>query len=153
MELIIEKLKGFQHRSSTSKMYLNVWRQFNSFLLRLDERPNDWEDRVSLFIAYIIDVKKLQSSTIKSYISAIKTTLKVDGYPWDDRKVLTNTFTKACRQVNDRAFIRLPIHCGLLEVLLFEIKRKFASQPYLESLYWHFLLLDTMAYSELEKSR
>ena len=90
---------------------------------------------MSLFIAYIIDVKKLQSSTIKSYISAIKTTLKVDGYPWDDRKVLTNTFTKACRQVNDRAFIRLPIHCGLLEVLLFEIKRKFASQPYLESLY------------------
>ena len=30
---------------------------------------------------------------------------------------------------------RLLVHCGLLEILLFELKRKYDSQPYLQSLY------------------
>ena len=37
---VIEALKNKQNRNSTIKMYLSVWRQFNKFLLKLDERPD-----------------------------------------------------------------------------------------------------------------
>ena len=44
--------------------------------------PKTWEQRVSIYCAYLIKIKKLQSSTVKSYISGIKTVLINDGYEW-----------------------------------------------------------------------
>ena len=115
--------------------YLGTWQRFNDFLFKLDRKPDLWEDRASLFIAYLDD-KGVQSNTIKSYISAIKTTLIHDNYKWQDNRILLNILTRGCRVINDRVRTRLPIGCGLLELLLFEVKREFGdSQPYLETMY------------------
>ena len=56
-------------------------------------------------------------------------------YEWDDSKVLLHTLTKACKIKNDRLFPHFPIKFGLFELLLFEVGRKYATQPYLEILF------------------
>ena len=74
----------------------------------------------------------IQSSTLKSYFSAIKHILKQDGYPWNDNKVLLSSLVKGCKLGNDK----VPIKKGLLEMLLFQIERMFDHpQPYLELMY------------------
>ena len=118
------------------KNYLSIWRHFNKFLLRLEEIPSEWETRVSYFGAYLIEAHKVKSSTLKSYISALKHTLKIDGYEWDDSKVWLTSLVKACKIQNDIIQIRIPIKFGLLELILFEIERMFGNnQPYLETMY------------------
>ena len=79
----------------------------------------------------------MQSSTIKSYVSAIKKTLIMDGYDWDDKLVLVRSLARACKIINDKVRTHLPIHCNLLEMLLFETTRYFTAknQWYLEVLY------------------
>ena len=89
---------------------------------------------MALFCAHLVD-NGAQSSTLKSYISAIKCTLKADNYEWDDNQVLLSTLTKACKITNDKLFCRLPIRKNLFENLLFELERKLSTQPYLCSLY------------------
>ena len=106
--MIINRLLGQINRSSTTKNYLGIWRQFNKFVINLDIKPNNWEDRVTLFIGYKID-QGMQSSTVKSYVSAIKKTLMTDGYPWDNQRVMLGALTSACKLVNDRVLTRLPI--------------------------------------------
>ena len=136
LQLIIDKLVSQSRRSSTSKNYLGVWRQFNKFVISLDVKPNTWEDRVTLFIGHKIE-QGMKSNTIKSYVSAIKKLLIEDGYPWDDQKVLLGSLTKACKLINDRVHTRLPIQCSLLEMILFEIQRlfDFKGQVYLKTMY------------------
>ena len=134
MMRILESLKSSKNRESTKRNYLCVWRQFNNFVIKLDEKPNSWEDRVSLYAAYLIQ-HGIQLATLKSYISAIKGILIDDGYTWNQEKLLINTLTKACKIINDRVRTRLPIKVNLLEILLFEVERLFNSQPYLECLY------------------
>ena len=136
LKLIVDRLIGSQNRNSTARTYMSVWRQFNNFIIKLDVKPKEWEQRATLFVAFLIENGK-QSGTVKSYISAIKRILIDDGYPWDDKKILLNSLTKSCKLVNDRVTTRLPIQCGLLELLLFEVQRIFRknNQPYLESLF------------------
>ena len=136
LERIVQSLMQKQHRDSTNQTYLSIWRQFNRFVIGLDRRPKLWEDRTTFFIGYLID-KGMQSTTIKSYVSAIKKTLLMDGYEWDDKLVLVRSLSRACSIVNDRVRTRLPIQCGLLEILLFETQRHFRlkTQAYLEILY------------------
>ena len=134
MELLVEKLLSQQNRKSTVKTYMNIWRQFNKFVMNLDVIPPTWQARTTLYIAYLIEDGK-QSSSIKSYISAIKKLVMMDGYKWKDEDVLLNSLTKACKLLNDKARTRLPIHCSLLEMILFELERKFLNQIYLECLY------------------
>ena len=74
IQLIIDKLLNKQIRNTTNKAYLGIWRQFNKFLIRLDKKPDRWEDRVTLFVGHKIN-EGTQSSTIKTYVSAIKKTL------------------------------------------------------------------------------
>ena len=107
--------------------------------------PRTWEDRTTLFIGYKIDNDGLQSSSVRSYVSAIKRILMDDGYPWDDQKILLGSLTKACKLVNDRVMTRLPIHCNLLELILFKVKRIFNkdNQVYLQVMY---CTLFTVAY-------
>ena len=71
---IIERLKGQQNRPSTNKNYLTIWRQFNKFVIRLNIKPSLWEDRVALYVAFLIE-EGMQSSTVRSYVSVIKRTL------------------------------------------------------------------------------
>ena len=129
-------MKSKSHRNSTAQNYLGIWRQFNKFVINLDYKPQTWEDRVTLFIAFKIE-DGMQSSTVKSYVSAIKKLLVDDGYPWDDQKVLLGSLTKACKIINDRVHTRLPIQCSLLEIILFEVQRLMGikGQYYLEVMY------------------
>ena len=134
MKLILQHLQSNSCRKSTNKNYLAIWRRFNKFILKLDHRPDSWEERASLFVAHLFQ-SGLQSATIKSYISAVKKTLVNDGYAWNDKKILLSSLTGACKLINDRVHTRLPIQIGLLELLLFEIKRSFGDQPFLVALY------------------
>ena len=134
MQLIIDKLMCNTRRKSTTQNYLNIWRQFNKFVINLDDKPQNWEDRCTLFIGNKID-QGVQSATVKSYVTAIKKLLVEDGYDWDDQRVLLGSLTRACRLVNDKVCTRLPIQCSLLEMLLFELQRLYNDQPYLEVLY------------------
>ena len=95
MNNIIERLKSRRVRQSTAENYLTIWRLFNKFVLRLDRRPPSWEDKDTLLYAYLID-KGYQSSTVKSYMSAIKSVLQDDGYSWSENKVLISALTRAC---------------------------------------------------------
>ena len=142
MESIVARLMVYQHRDSTARNYLNIWRQFNKFVMCLDGKPKLWEDRTMLFLAHLID-EGTQSTTFKSYASAIKKTLIIDGYKWNDNLVLVRSLARACRIINDQLITRLPIHCRLLEIILFEVQRLYTSkkQWYLEFLYKSIFIL------------
>ena len=141
MRNILEKLKCQHNRQSTKENYLRIWRRFNKFVIKLDNKPKTWEDRVYLFVAHLID-NGAQSSSVKSYISAIKSVLCDDGYIWKDERMLLSTLTKSCKLVNDTVRTRLPIQCGLLELILFEMQRFFKGQQlYLETMYSALFLL------------
>ena len=123
-----------KHRNTTKGNYLQIWRKFNQVIIRLDVKPNSWEKRMALFCAYLVD-QGFKSSTVKSYVSAIKSVLKSDGYRWDDEILLLDSITKACRLINDKVYIRMPIQKGLLELILFEVERIFQQQYYLEIMF------------------
>ena len=57
------------------------------------------------------------------------------------RKILLGSLTKTCKIRNDVVTLRLPIHCKLLEILIFEVCRIFAEQPYLAIMYQTLFLL------------
>ena len=88
LERLIDSLKFAQNRESTKRNYLTVWRLFNKFVGPLDVIPWKWEDRLSLCLIN----EGVQSSTLKSYISAVKSILCADNYPWDDSRVTLNVF-------------------------------------------------------------
>ena len=114
---------------------MSIWRHFNRFLIKLDMRiATSWEEKVALFGAHLTE-NGLQSSTLKSYFSAIKYILKSDGYEWSDNKAVLNGLIKGCKMVNDQIKIRLPIRRKLLELMLFEVERLYDDQPYLEYMY------------------
>ena len=121
---------------------MSIWRQFNKFLIRLDFLPEFWEDRVAAFAAYLIDFVKVQSSTLRSYISAIKHMLRCEDYEWCESRVWLGSLIRSCKLTNDVPSTRFPIHYKLLEIILFEVQQKLAStQPYLESLYMAIFML------------
>ena len=134
MQNLLQQLKQQRNRTSTRGNYWKIWRCFNNFLIRLDFRPKEWEARTSLFLAYLVENGK-KSVTLKSYVSGIKSVLKDNDYEWNDNLVLVNTITRACKLRNDRVQVRLPIHCSLLEMILYELERIFPSQPYLQITY------------------
>ena len=88
---IIEDLKQHQHRDSTKKNYLAVWKIFNEFFVHLDFKPRDWEDRLNLFVGYLIQNDR-KSATVKSYNNNVK--IAEDRY-------LLSSLVKACRIKND----------------------------------------------------
>ena len=102
--------------------------------MKLDRRPKLWEDRTTLFLAFMID-QGAQSSTIKSYLSAIKSILVTDKYKWDDSLVMITSLTQACKLINDRVTIRLPIRKRPLDLILYEIERLYVKQFYLCTMY------------------
>ena len=134
-------MKCQQHQNSTCKTYHSIWQKFNKFIVRLDRIPPTWESRLAIYCTYLICEQELQSSTIKTYISAIKDVLKTDGYQWNGDAVLLNVLTKSCKLKNDRLKTRLPIRKGLLEIVLCEVRRKFCNQIYLEAVYVTVILL------------
>ena len=110
-------------------------------MIRLDVKLNNsWEQKTALFVAYLSE-SGVQSSTVRSYISAIKNILKKDGYCWNEKEILLSSLTKACKLKNDKIKTRLPIEIKLLEMLLFEVGRMYKIQPYMEILFKTLFLL------------
>ena len=134
MREIVEKLKIQSNRSSTAQKYLEIWRIFNQFIIKLDVKPRTWEERLTFFCAYLVQQKR-KSTTIRSYVSAIKWVLKTDGYSWNQDQLDLTALTKACRLHNDVVRTRLPISSRLLELLLFKVERLFPQQLFITVLY------------------
>ena len=132
----MEKLKTQRYRDSTRQTYYRIWKLFAQFYLRLDHKPKYWEDRLTLFTAFLIE-KKLKSSTVKSYLSAIKAVLTEDEIEFSENTFLLNSLTRACRIRNDQYIPKLPIHKSLLKLLIDQITKWFAgrNQHYLEILF------------------
>ena len=136
LEQIVEKLKYESNRKSTDKTYYQVWKLFNQFFIKLDQKPVTWEDRLVLFVGYLVNTDK-KSTTIRSYISAIKSVLYRDGIILNENKFLLNSLTKACRLKNDRIRTHLLIRKSLLCLLIDSRDLVYAQspQPYLSTMY------------------
>ena len=102
--------------------------------MRLDFRLKHWEDRLALYLGHLIE-KGTKSTTLRSYVSAIKHVVKLDKYKWNDERVMLSSIIKACKLRNDVQKTRLPIHLSLLELLLLELNRVYKKQPYLCVMY------------------
>ena len=130
----IDSLKQNRVCKNTQKNYQSVWKVFNEFFVRLDVKPHTWEERICLFVGYLISMNK-RSQTVRSYVSALRGILKLDGVILNENQFLLSSLTRACKLQNDRVRIRLPIKRPLLNLLLKEMFLHFSQQPYLSSLY------------------
>ena len=72
---------------------------------------------------------------IKSYISAIKAVLKMNRIKIHADMYALSSLTRACRLINYRVRVHLPIHKGVLKLILQEVSSLFSEQPYLSILY------------------
>ena len=133
MERIVDKLKSGRCRDTTKKNYLAIWRIFNQFFIKLDDKPSDWESRLTLFVGYLVNSNH-KSATIRSYISVIKAVLRDEDILLNEDRYLLNSLTKSCRLQNDRVFKRFAIQKGLLNLIIKELEVILDKQPYLEIL-------------------
>ena len=131
---IIERLKSDRVRNSTRQNYYSVWKVFNKFFIKLDQKPKTWEERILLFAGYLAEKNK-KSNTIKSYVSAIKAVLRDDGIEIEEDRFLLSAITKGVSYHNDCIHTRLPIQKGVLCILVKQLSDMFETQPYLESMY------------------
>ena len=133
-KLAIERYKGKKNKISTRRNYHTIWTAFNKFIIKLDEIPHKWEHKLQLYCAFLIE-SGVQSSTMKSYASAVKQTLMTDGYKWDNDEFIMSSFTHTCKLQNDILKTRLPIQRGLLSLLISQVEINYNSQFYLSTLY------------------
>ena len=131
---VVNTMRNYRHRDTTKKNYQAIWRTFLKFIFRLDEVPESWEDKLILFIGYLLKNKR-QSATIRSYILAIKAILLSDGVKLSEDKYLVSSLTKACKMKNDQVMIREPIRINLLNKILDQVTKLYSRQPYLRRLY------------------
>lgn len=112
------------------------WHALNDFWTQLDKKPETWEDRIALFVAYMI-MKRFQPATIKSYISGIKYILNLINIKVDTNCFKFAALVKAARYKNKKVQIRMPIKLRLLNRILDEVYKlpKLRDQPYLIALY------------------
>ena len=134
MQQIVEKLKLQRHRDPTRVNYYGIWKNFNKFFIKLDKKPIHWEDRIVLYVTFLIQ-KNRKSATIKSYVSAIKAVLFNGGMRMHEDSTLLSALTKACKINNDRHFYRLPIKKSVIKLLISALDKLYAKQPYLAVMY------------------
>ena len=134
IKMFVDRLKIEQFRSSTKKTYYSAWHTFNHFFLKLDNKPDEWEDRLILFVGFLID-QNSKSATIASYVSAIKVVLRLENIVIQEDRYLINSLTRVCRYRNDKVTNRFPIHKHFLISILQQIRELFGIQPYLSTLY------------------
>ena len=65
----MQRLKQASQADGTRETYRRSC--FNNFIVKLDSKPDTWEDRLALFVAFLIDTGKLPV-TIRTYASGIK---------------------------------------------------------------------------------
>ena len=117
----------------TRNNYYVIWHNFNDFFVKLDVKPDEWEDRLTLYVTYLIDQGRI-STTIRCYISAIRAILQEVVVELTEDKVLLASLTRACER-RDTVSNRLSIRKGLLKLIIKAVQDMFASQPYLKILY------------------
>ena len=102
----------------------------------MDDKPTSWEDRIILFTGYLVD-SKLKSTTIRTYISAVRGALAEDGFELDSNIFAVSALTRACRIRNDTIIHQFPIHKGVLRLILSQadVWADEICQPYLRVLY------------------
>ena len=137
IQQVVDKMRNKQHRTSTQANYYGIWKCFNEFVIRLDSKPASWEDRLVLFIGYLIQTDK-KSNTIRSYVLAIKTVLFRGGIELNEDRTLLRALTRGCKLTKDKVYVRLPICKDLLIILLKNIKEMCDDQPFLVTLYQAF---------------
>ena len=132
---IVECLKNQRCRDSTRKMYHRVRKLFGKFYSRLDVKPPTWEERITLFAGFLIE-NKLKSTTVKTYLSALRSVLAEDGHKLNEDLFLMNSLTHACILKNDQLTIRFTIYKELLHIIINEARTWFSliNQPYLQIL-------------------
>ena len=140
---IVNRLRSQQHRDSTHRTYYTVWWKFNEFIIKLDVKPANWESKIVLFVGYMVDK---QSSTIKSYISAIRSVLTEVNVQVSENNSLITALTKACRLINDKVRARLLIQKELLQLILKQILRMFKETGQVYLMYLYATLIATAYY-------
>ena len=122
MQNIVEQLRLQRHRNSTTRNYYGIWKNFNNFVIKLDIKPDNWEDRIVLYVAYLSQ-RKRRSATIKSYISAIKAVLFSGGIRLKEDNTLLAALTRVCKLDNDIVHTKLPIKKSLVRLLIQTAKK------------------------------
>ena len=130
-------MKTQRVRNSTKRNYYSVWKSFNQFFIKLDHKTNNWEDRLILFIAYLIEEKNFRSQSVHSYVLTIRGVLSEDSVSLNEDKLLLSALTNACKRKNDRVRMRLPLKKDMLGMIIRCTRDYFMqnSQPYLAKLY------------------
>ena len=124
-------------RNSTRSNYYAIWKKFNQFIIRLDHKPDNWEECITLYIGYLIDNNK-RSQTIRSYVSALKSILADIKIKINQDQFLFSALMRACKFKNDKANMRQPIRKPMLRVILQKTMDYFMNelnQPYLAITY------------------
>ena len=136
IQAIVDSLKSERYRDSTRQTYYRIWKLFNKFFIRLDDKPDTWENRLVLFTSFLIN-NQLKLTTVRMYISAIRGVLQENDVELPEDQYLLSSLTKACKVKNDKLITRLPIGKGLLNLLINEVKCHFQhrGQNYLAILY------------------
>ena len=132
----MDQLKDDRIRDTTKKIYFKIWRYFNEFFIKLDVKPETWEQRLTLFVRFLIK-RRWKSTTIKSYISAFKVILYNIGVELNPDQYLLASLTCACRIKHDRIHVKVPICRKLLNWILDRCTTYFKRQQqiYLGKLY------------------
>ena len=112
-----------------------MWKSFCKFFNKLDDKPEQWNDRIVLFVGYLI-ISKKKSSTIKSYVSALKAILRDEDIEVSEDQMLLRSLTRACRINFDHKNFKMPVRRGMINRLVASLDTFFDSpQPYLTTLY------------------
>ena len=104
MTLFIKKLRNECHRDSTRKGYYNIWKNFNQFCIKLDHNLNNWEDRLTLYVGFLIQNDR-ELLIICSYVSAIRALHATERIELNENKYLLACLTKACKLKNDVVYM------------------------------------------------
>lgn len=133
---IVDKLSNAGISEATKDMYHRVWCNFNRFLLCFHDLPTTWEEKLVLYATFLADIGNA-SSTVASYMSAIRYVLRQDDVILHDNSCKLASIIRACKLHNDVVSVRMPIGFNLHNLILQEIDNQFLEQgqPYLAALY------------------
>lgn len=133
---IVDRLSNSDVCLDTKQMYHRIWCNFNRFLLCFDDLPTSWEEKLVLYATFLADIGNA-SSTVATYMSAIRYVLRHDGVELNDESCQLASIIKACKLHNDVVTVRMPIGLNLHNLIIGEIDKIFLSrgQPYLSALY------------------
>lgn len=118
-------IKNFRLQKSTQKSYKKTWDRFNRFISRFDIIPPKWEDRIIVWATHLADNRK-KSATIRSYISAVRYCLSLDGIVVPHSNCELAAIVQAARRENDTLYIRLPIQRQLMKLILNFIRQHYS---------------------------